>query len=1083
MSFLRRATALAAALLVIGGLALAQETGIIRGRMTDKNGEPLPGATITVRSETNPSVNNQGTVTNAKGEYRLATIPAGNDYEVTGAFPGLSTQIQRPIDVDAGRATTVDFILTEELVEVIKVEAKGDIVDTEKTTASTEVSQEFLGGLPIQGRNYSEVLTLAPGVTDIDGDGNPNVKGAREVDFQLRLSGVPVNNPFSSDRALDLNIESFEEIQVITGALTAEYSSQGGLGLVTTRSGGNEFQGSFKIFYQSRSIDGDGANNQDVTGEVFDPPSFRTLRPFVTAGGAIKKDRMWYFAALEYIDEQEPIVFVADTKLSGKEGHRDFLKFTWQVNPEHKAALEFNYEPTDTFGNFIGPTVSDESDILVDSIARIFTARETWVMSPTVFLDSIVSLYTIDTDAFPVFEPEFSIEDDLNIYGNPVMRDEQMLDFVTRTGLSVNPVDDHYIFDLSNRTVRGPFYLTQISNVEQFQIREDLSYYVDDFFGNHTIKTGVELLDVSYEEQTTFRPLVIQTIARGVAGVFNFTTPIPTGQTPAEGDQYTIGFYVQDAWKPIPNLTVNLGLRVDREVLNAPGRSVFDPRTELDEYNRAANLFYTDPSATGDDPAAQSQFVRGSSLNFAINPLTDTFFCDLDGDGTCDGRTEAGGSQDPSVPLNSDSALLRSIFSRNNFDCSRTAQWGAEPGPFSGSGDACIGNESGALREGLEIVPDDISLGNTNLAPRFSISFDPFADGKTKLYGTLGRFYGGLFLNTVVREQRQDFQSFTFLQRDETVPILREVTEGAFSIYQIDRDLRTPYTDEWTVGIERELAPELAVKVIYTERKGKQQLQDIDVNHTTVDRRGASENSTSDGIFDDCVDGFNGISATCSPDGQPDLEVLNPNFNQIFFLGNLNESRYRALELVLTKRLHRNWLFETSYTWSEAEGNAEAFLSLLGDDPSQVDLEDGFLSYDQRHVFKFNAVAHLPKEFSVGGSITYASGLPFSVINRDFVVDDLGNATFRTIFPTAARNDQRNRDAWQFDFNVKKSFTIGGRVKATATFDVFNLLNSDDLRIFNVNRAADNGLEIFDPGGPAQRNFGRRFQFGFEMHY
>ena len=94
-----------AAWLVLGGVVIAQESGIIRGRVTDKHGAPLPGATVTVRSKSNPSVNNQGTVTNPKGEYRIPAISAGNDYEVTAAFPGFSTQIQRPIDVDTGRQT------------------------------------------------------------------------------------------------------------------------------------------------------------------------------------------------------------------------------------------------------------------------------------------------------------------------------------------------------------------------------------------------------------------------------------------------------------------------------------------------------------------------------------------------------------------------------------------------------------------------------------------------------------------------------------------------------------------------------------------------------------------------------------------------------------------------------------------------------------------------------------------------------------------------------------------------------------------------------------------------------------------
>jgi hypothetical protein len=281
--------------------------------------------------------------------------------------------------------------------------------------------------------------------------------------------------------------------------------------------------------------------------------------------------------------------------------------------------------------------------------------------------------------------------------------------------------------------------------------------------------------------------------------------------------------------------------------------------------------------------------------------------------------------------------------------------------------------------------------------------------------------------------------------------------------------------------VERELAPELAVKVVFTRKDGRNQLQDKDVNHVTVDRTGGPGN-TSDGLNDDCLSGILPQVGLCLPDGSPDIEPLNPNFNQIFLLGNFNFSQYRSLELVLTRRLHRNWQFETSYTWSEAIGNAESFNSVLGDDPSQVQLERGFLEYDQRHVVKFNAIAHLPKEFSLGGSIEYQSGLPFSVVRRDFVSDNLGNGTFRTIFPTSQRNDQRNTNYWLFNTNVKKSLTFG-RVKAVASFDIINLLNSDTLRIYDVNLANQAGLQISDPQNPATRQFGRRFQLGIELHF
>jgi hypothetical protein len=665
--------------------------------------------------------------------------------------------------------------------------------------------------------------------------------------------------------------------------------------------------------------------------------------------------------------------------------------------------------------------------------------------------------------------------------------------------VSIIPIEDevegHYLQDADNRTVRGPFFLNQSLDGRQFTLREDLSFYVDDWLGSHTFKSGIELQRQDHHEETEFRPIVVRALAQrggGTGFIYNFNAPVPAGTVPLESERYDLGFYMQDTWKPIPNLTLNIGVRLDREVMHSEGRAPFDPQAEVDEYNRLALLFYANASAAGNEVPEEGsgqapptgQVRTGTSLNFEINPETDRFFCDLDGDGTCNGRTSPTGAQIAGIPTNSDTAILRGIFSRDNFDCSLIPNWSAATSAFSGSGRPCIGNETnggGPLREGTDLTPEEISLGNTNVAPRFSASYDPFADGKTKLYATWGRFYGQLFLATMVQERRADAQSLTVRKLERAVAP-HEAFEGAFTIYQVSRDLRTPYTDEFTLGLERELAPELALKVIYTQRKGRDQLQDKDINHVTADRP-PNADTPADGIPDDCLFGTLGKQTVCDPDGSPDIEPLNPNFNQIFLLGNFNTSEFRSLELALTKRLHRNWQFETSYTWSEARGNAEDFLSLLGDDPSQTELEEGFLSFDQRHVVKFNAVAQLPKEFQVGGSITYESGLPFSIVNRNFVVDNMDNFSFRTIFPTKQRNDQRNKSLWTFNANIKKALTFGGRVKGTASLDIFDILNSDDLRINSVNRAIDRGLQVSDPVDPATRQFGRRFQLGLELHF
>jgi len=308
------------------------------------------------------------------------------------------------------------------------------------------------------------------------------------------------------------------------------------------------------------------------------------------------------------------------------------------------------------------------------------------------------------------------------------------------------------------------------------------------------------------------------------------------------------------------------------------------------------------------------------------------------------------------------------------------------------------------------------------------------------------------------------------------------VQTGRFTITQVDREMKTPFTDEFTIGFERELAPEWSLAVTYIKRTGRDQLQDVDQNHYVQDLNG-------DGVLDDNFGRVGGASdpdaaanagvsfgsSAVVADGQPDLFALNPFFNQVLRVGNFNHSEYQSLQLAVTRRLSRQWQMTTSYVYSEALGNAENFVSGLGNDPGTVEDEFGPLAFDQTHVIKFNAVTFLPGDQSVGGTVQWASGLPFSLVRIRNSADSFGSFLLRTTYPTEQRNDQRNEGAWLVNLNYKKNFVLG-KTNASVGVEVQNLLNSDDLSIFFVDQERFLGVG-------AQRNFGRRWQLSAEFHF
>jgi outer membrane receptor protein involved in Fe transport len=1022
-----------------GPTALAQGTGTLRGRVTDKLGAPLPGVTVSLKSPSRPETANRGAVTDARGEYRISPLPTATDYQVSASFPGMGTVVQGPVTVRSETLTTLDFILLEEMVTTIRVEATGDIVDTTTTSSSTTISEEFLATLPILGRSYTDLLTLAPGVTDTDNDGKPNVRGAREVDFQTRLDGANVTDPFSGEDASGINIEAIQEIQVISGGANAEYGrTQGGLATVTTKSGGNDVEGAFKVFYQTGSLDGDGAHNQDTINLDSSTPSFRTLKPFFTLGGPIRKDRAWFFLAVQYIDQQEPVNIIGVTRNETLEGWNNFGKMTWQINPSHKAILSVLHDPRETTGNVLGVNISPRTDYSTDVATPVLTAQETWVATPTVLLETTVSYLSGRQKVRPVVETS-----------NQAITCASLFD-ATCEELSPRFPNDTYNIKFATGQIEGPWWVSQDSDSTRFTAKQDLSFYVDDFLGSHQFKAGFEWNAEDYSTTVEQRPLRYEFAGLGgrpgqdLIYYADFENRVQNAESSA--DAYA--FYLQDTWQIRPNLTLNLGVRLDHERLRAPGQTFFDPAVERAAFNDLASQMFS--FGVGQTPNSPDWTLSGYVFN-------------LDG---CDIAGPNGGAPDGQCDDWDILALSRTLH-RHESELSPSEFFP----PTAGEEDAFDLPPCGdPLRQGTCRGEEEIDFSNTNIAPRLSISYDPFSTGKTKIYGSWGRFYDRLFLAAIIPEQARDF---TYVSWDVTSTSLKQYSGASgynFQIYQVDRSLQTPYVDEWTLGFEREISPEFSVSVLYVERTGHDQLQSRDINHYTVD-------ANFDGLPDDVVGIGSGGSPTAGPDGYKDLYAVNPYFGGIFRVGNFNTSEYRGVEIHLVKRLHRNWQFDASYTYSEALGNAEAFDDFfLGGDTSQVENEYGYLSYDQRHVVKFSAAAHFPRQVIFGGRILWESGLPFSLIRRGFTVDNLSNPTFRTIYPTEQRNDHRNEGRWLIDLNLRKDFDLG-RTKAGVELTVENLLNSDDLEIQSTN----DFFESFQL--TAVRRFGRRFQLGFTMNF
>ncbi|MBI1951496.1 MAG: TonB-dependent receptor, partial [Acidobacteria bacterium] len=239
-----------------------------------------------------------------------------------------------------------------------------------------------------------------------------------------------------------------------------------------------------------------------------------------------------------------------------------------------------------------------------------------------------------------------------------------------------------------------------------------------------------------------------------------------------------------------------------------------------------------------------------------------------------------------------------------------------------------------------------------------------------------------------------------------------------------------------------------------------------------------------------------GAASQRIPDNKPDLYIHNFFFNEIFRVGNINKAFYRGVEIQLTKRLSRKWQMDASYTYSRNLAQAESFDSSLGDDPATVGQEFAYAEDDLRHVVKFNAITFLPKDWQVGTTMSWNSGLPYSIVSNFLALDNFDYPQFRLLygfvpdrpdpvtgerdFQILRRNDHRNDPVFNIDVLARKSFVLG-KLNAKMSFTVENLLNQDNLRIFTYEPAAPNrsgNLQIL-----SERDFGRRFKAGIEFEF
>src|SRR5882672_5857787 len=555
----------------------AQTTSVIEGTIGDSQGRAITGAEVSLTgSLLAQEIKNSSDLT---GAYRLGGLQPGT-YQLRVTKSGFAVQIYEGLVVTVNRNLTFDIALEVSAIEAeVTVSSDLPVIDTSSSSSGTTILPQQIEEMPINGRNYLDLLQLVPGVAlkrqvDPGSDAAVPILGERGGNAVFLIDGMPNSNAVNGGAAAPFDQDSILEFQVLTSGYKAEFGhGSGGVVNVVTKSGNNQWHGRLSLFHRNSVFD---------SSDVPERPAPFLLRwdPSANLGGPLLKNGIFFFGSVERIREVRQLNF------SFPPGVPDFLQ-------ARERALDKHSQISQTRGfarldEALGRHHLTQEINLSNSHVAGFLPLSQATSLPSTRTDSgsrQLMLGARDTATVGSLSSPFLLQAYLQYRSEPSLlraTDAQPAPATTLFNLFSGLTTNRLFGDLGQVRFGAGFspslikqkYVSTGAHVNKVVADHDIKFGWD---FQHARVDGVEAtnqlnqLFATVSDFEQFGP-----VNSGVYVLSSVSGPTPSDNVIRLRNSYN-GLFAQDDWKIARNVTLNAGLRWDHDSRFANGGN-FSPR-------------------------------------------------------------------------------------------------------------------------------------------------------------------------------------------------------------------------------------------------------------------------------------------------------------------------------------------------------------------------------------------------------------------------------------------------------------------------------------------------------------------------